>query len=89
MSYTEQAVKASVEPRDEGGAAHKIRINKLTAALVQKLSEIKDLKSIVETTVSEMRQALNADCCQILLANPLDPNSALIFESYASQGLPV
>ncbi len=56
------------------------------SALVQKLSEIKDLKGIVETTVNELGQSLNANCSQILLANPLDPNSALIFESYSSGG---
>ncbi len=58
----------------------------MTAELVHKLSEIKDLKSIVETTVVELGQSLHANCCQILLANPLDLNSAVIFENYSADG---
>ena len=61
----------------------------MTAALVQKLSEIKDLKGLVETTVTELGQSLNANCAQILLANPLDPNSAVICESYSAPGKPI
>jgi hypothetical protein len=58
----------------------------MTSALVQKLSECKELRRILETTVIELGQSLNSSCCQILLANPLDPNSALISEGYAQEG---
>lgn len=61
----------------------------MTAALVQKLSEIKDLRGLVETAVNELGQSLNANCTQILLANPLDPNSAVICETYSPPGSPI
>jgi len=55
----------------------------MTSTLIQKLSECKELRSILETTVTEVGQSLDSYCCQILLANPLDPNSALICEGYS------
>ena len=53
----------------------------MTSTLLEKLSDLKDLKGILETTVNELGLSLNSSGCQILLANPLDPNSALICES--------
>ena len=57
----------------------------MTSALVQKLSECKELRRILETTVTELGQSLNSNCCQILLANPLDPNNAMICEGYGQE----
>jgi HD-GYP domain-containing protein (c-di-GMP phosphodiesterase class II)/GAF domain-containing protein len=54
----------------------------MTTALVQKLQEtgVKDLKRILEATVKEISDSLQADCCQIMLSNPLDPNITSICE---------
>src|ERR1700722_4669258 len=60
----------------------------MTSPLIQKLGECKDLKRILETTVTEVGQSLHSGCCQILLANPLDPNSAVICEGYAQPDSP-
>ncbi len=56
---------------------------------MQKLGEIKDLKGLVETAANELGNSLDANCTQILLANPLDPNSAVICESYSPPGSPI
>jgi putative nucleotidyltransferase with HDIG domain len=59
----------------------------MTTALVQKLQEtgVKDLKRILEATVKEISDALQADCCQIMLSNPLDPNITSICEYRTNQ----
>jgi HD-GYP domain-containing protein (c-di-GMP phosphodiesterase class II)/GAF domain-containing protein len=59
----------------------------MTTALVQKLQEtgVKDLKRILEATVKEISDSLQADCCQIMLSNPLDPNITSICEYKANQ----
>jgi len=59
----------------------------MTTALVQKLQEtgVKDLKRILEATVKEITDSLQADCCQIMLSNPLDPNITSICEYKSNQ----
>lgn len=57
----------------------------MTAQLLQKLSEIKDLKRLVEATVTELGQSLEAEYAQILLTNPLNANSSIIFEAYTGK----
>src|SRR6516162_8192270 len=52
----------------------------MTMALVQKLSDVKDLKRILETTVKELGEGLSAESCQIMLSNPLDINVTSICE---------
>ncbi len=47
---------------------------------VQRLAGNRDLKKILETTVKEMGDMYQADCCQIMLSNPLDPNVTSICE---------
>ena len=48
--------------------------------LVQKLSGVRDLKRILETTVKELGESFGAESCQIMLSNPLDVNSTNICE---------
>src|SRR5271156_2288427 len=57
----------------------------MTSALVQKLTGVRDLKKILETTVKELGETFAADTCQIILSNPLDPNVTAICEYRASQ----
>src|SRR5688572_20905294 len=57
----------------------------MTSALVQKLTGVRDLKKILETTVKELGETYGADTCQIMLSNPLDPNVTAICEYRASQ----
>ncbi|MBX3150537.1 GAF domain-containing protein [Candidatus Obscuribacterales bacterium] len=52
--------------------------------LVQKLFGVRDLKRILETTVRELGDTFNADACQVMLSNPLDPNVTSICEFRAS-----
>jgi len=52
----------------------------MTTALVQKLTGVRDLKRILEATVKEIGDSLQADCCQIMLSNPLDPNVTSVSE---------
>lgn len=52
----------------------------MTTALVQKLSGVRDLRKILETTVKEIGESFNADSCQIMVSNPLDPNVTSICE---------
>jgi len=56
--------------------------------LLQKLTGVRDLKRILETTVKELGDQFNADACQVTLANPLDPNTTAICE-YRATGSPV
>ncbi len=53
---------------------------------VQRLAGNRDLKKILETTVKEMGDMFQADCCQIMLSNPLDPNVTSICEFRAMPG---
>ncbi|PWT96057.1 MAG: hypothetical protein C5B53_10380, partial [Candidatus Melainabacteria bacterium] len=52
----------------------------MTTALLNKLTGVKDLKRILETTVKEIGETLTAESCQIMLSNPLDPNVTSICE---------
>ena len=52
----------------------------MTSRLVQKLTGVRDLKRILETTVRELGDTFNADTCQVILSNPLDPNITAICE---------
>lgn len=51
-----------------------------SSEFVRRLSGVRDLKKILETTVKEMGDMYQADCCQIMLSNPLDPNVTSICE---------
>lgn len=55
----------------------------MTTALVQKLSGVRDLKKILETTVKDIAETFGADSCQIMLSNPLNPNVTSICEHKA------
>ena len=57
----------------------------MTSALVQKLTGVRDLKKILETTVKELGEAFAAESCQIMLSSPLDPNTTAICEYRASK----
>ncbi len=49
-------------------------------SLVQKLTGVRDLKRILETTAKELWETFYADSCLIMLSNPLDPNVTSIYE---------
>lgn len=49
-------------------------------SLVQKLTGVRDLKKILETTAKELWETFYADSCLIMLSNPLDPNVTSIYE---------
>ncbi len=46
----------------------------MASALVQKLTGVRDLKKILETTVKDLGETFRAETCQVMLTNPLDPN---------------
>lgn len=52
----------------------------MTIALVEKLSDVRDFRKILETTVKEIGETYNADLSQIVLSNPLDTNITSICE---------
>ncbi|MBX9695709.1 MAG: GAF domain-containing protein, partial [Cyanobacteria bacterium] len=52
----------------------------MASPLVQKLSGVRDLKRILETTVRELGETFRAEACQVMLSNPLDPNVTSICE---------
>jgi HD-GYP domain-containing protein (c-di-GMP phosphodiesterase class II) len=52
----------------------------MTTALVKKLTGVRDLNRILETTVKELSDILAADSCQVMLSTPLNPNVTSIFE---------
>ncbi len=56
--------------------------------IVHKLNGVRDLKRILETTVKDVGDHFSTDACQIILSNPLDPNSTSICE-YRSTGSPL
>lgn len=57
----------------------------MASALVQKLTGVRDLKKILETTVKELGESFSAESCQLVLSNPLDPNVTSICEYRASK----
>lgn len=57
----------------------------MTSRLVQKLTGVRDLKTILETTVRELGDTFQADSCQVILSNPLDPNVTSICEYQADK----
>ncbi|MGH9551485.1 MAG: GAF domain-containing protein, partial [Terriglobales bacterium] len=57
----------------------------MTSALVQKLTGVRDLTRILETTVKDLGEAFRAETCQIMLTNPLDPNVTSICEFRAEK----
>lgn len=57
----------------------------MSMEFVQKLSGVRDLKKILETTVKEIGETFGADCCQVMLSNPLDPNITSICEYRVAQ----
>lgn len=56
--------------------------------LVQKLTGVRDLKRILETTVRELGDTFQAEACQVMLSNPLDPNVTSICEFKAAPDAP-
>lgn len=52
----------------------------MTIALVEKLSDVRDFRKILETTVKEIGETYSADLSQIVLSNPLDTNTTSICE---------
>lgn len=57
----------------------------MSSELVQKLKGVRDLKKILETTVKDLGEVFNAESCQVMLSNPLDPNVTSICEYKAMQ----
>ncbi|HMX46623.1 MAG TPA: hypothetical protein PKC93_11775, partial [Candidatus Obscuribacter sp.] len=57
----------------------------MNSPLVKKLTGVRDLRRILETTVKELGDQFSADACQIVLSNPLDQNVTSICE-YRSTG---
>ncbi len=47
---------------------------------MKKLTGVRDLKKILETTVKDIADSFNADICQIMLSSPLDGNVTSICE---------
>lgn len=58
--------------------------DRMASPLVQKLTGVRDLKRILETTVRELGETFNAEACQVMLSNPLDPNVTSICEYRAA-----
>lgn len=52
----------------------------MVSTLTSKLSGVRDLKKILETTVKDLGETYKAECCQIVLTSPLDPNVTSICE---------
>lgn len=52
----------------------------MISALVEKLSDVRDFRKILETTVKEIGETYSADLSQIVLSNPLDTNTTSICE---------
>lgn len=52
----------------------------MTSALATKLTGVRDLKKILETTVKELSESFSADACQIVLTSPLDRNITTVCE---------
>jgi len=60
----------------------------MPSPLVQKLTGVRDLKRILETTVREIGDTFQAEACQVMLSNPLDPNVTSICEFKAAPDAP-
>ena len=56
----------------------------MTLALVEKLSDVRDFRKILETTVKEIGENYSSEMCQIILSNPLDTNFTSICEYIAN-----
>lgn len=54
------------------------------ATLVEKLSDVRDFRKILETTVKEIGENYSSELCQIILSNPLDNNFTSICEYQAN-----
>lgn len=52
----------------------------MTTALLEKLTNVRDFRKILETTVKELSDAYSLDVSQIVLSNPLDKNITSICE---------
>jgi putative nucleotidyltransferase with HDIG domain len=52
--------------------------------LLEKLSDVRDFRKILETTVKEIGENYSSDVCQIILSNPLDSNFTSICEYVAN-----
>lgn len=52
--------------------------------LVEKLSDVRDFRKILETTVKEIGENYSSEICQIILSNPLDTNFTSICEYIAN-----
>lgn len=60
----------------------------MSTALLNKLTGVKDLRKILETTVKDLGETFAASSCQIMLSNPLDPNVTSICQYQASSDPP-
>ncbi len=47
--------------------------------LIQKLSQIRDVKSLLESGISEIQKGYQTKYCQVSVNNPLEPNNSTIF----------
>lgn len=56
----------------------------MTSQLAEKLSDVRDFRKILETTVKEIGENYSADVSQIILSNPLDSNFTSICEYLAN-----
>lgn len=56
----------------------------MTSPLAEKLSDVRDFRKILETTVKEIGENYSADVSQIILSNPLDSNFTSICEYLAN-----
>lgn len=56
----------------------------MTSPLVEKLSDVRDFRKILETTVKEIGESYSAEVSQIILSNPLDSNFTSICEYLAN-----
>lgn len=56
----------------------------MTSAIFEKLTDVRDFKKILETTVKEIGETYTADVSQIVLSNPLDANQTSICEYIAN-----
>lgn len=56
----------------------------MTSTLAEKLSDVRDFRKILETTVKEIGENYSADVSQIILSNPLDSNFTSICEYLAN-----
>lgn len=60
------------------------QLSYMTSQLAEKLSDVRDFRKILETTVKEIGENYSADVSQIILSNPLDSNFTSICEYLAN-----